>query len=98
MKQYAVRYGNEPGADSNTNVPVPTNPANDDSDEDNLTEFNRIRNARLAAGTEAASTWQSELRAYLEMVEADVLSPDIDIVEWWQVRYIYIFLLTICFS
>src|ERR1700709_2508710 len=88
MEQYANRYGNVAAAEDDVAAGKLQDHEDSNSDDNNLAEFDRLRKARLAAGAQSTTVWQAELRAYLKEVEADVESPDIDVVRWWQVRYL----------
>jgi len=39
--------------------------------------------------TREVEDWQSELRHYLKVIAKDV-SPETDVIEWWQVRHSFI--------
>lgn len=52
-----------------------------------ISEFDRQRKALLSDDLEEG--WASELRRYLGVVQRDV-KKDTDLVEWWQVSYLFI--------
>lgn len=52
-----------------------------------VTDFDRHRESLLSEDVEEG--WRPELRRYLETKERDV-KKDADIVEWWQVCYLFL--------
>ena len=53
-----------------------------------LSEFDKHRESLLSNNIEEG--WAAELRSYLETIHRDI-KKDSDIVEWWQVRFFFLF-------
>lgn len=53
-----------------------------------LSEFDKHRESLLSNDIEEG--WVAELRSYLETIHRDI-KKDSDIVEWWQVRFFFLF-------
>lgn len=53
-----------------------------------LSEFNKHWESLLSNDIEEG--WAAELRSYLETIHRDI-KKDSDIVEWWQVRFFFLF-------
>lgn len=53
-----------------------------------LSEFDKHRESLLSNDIEEG--WAAELRSYLETIHRDI-KKDSDIVEWWQVRFFFLF-------
>ena len=53
-----------------------------------LSEFNKHWESLLSNNIEEG--WAAELRSYLETIHRDI-KKDSDIVEWWQVRFFFLF-------
>jgi hypothetical protein len=65
---------------------VPTPVASNSDPSVTVTDFDRHRDSLLSDDVEEG--WKPELRRYLETKERDV-KKDADIVEWWQVCYLF---------
>ena len=50
-----------------------------------LSDYDRYRLTLLSTTQRSREGWQAELRRYEKDMPEDV-SPDTDIIEWWQVR------------
>ena len=50
-----------------------------------LSDYDRYRLTLLSTTQRSHEEWQAELRRYEKNMPEDV-SPDTDIIEWWQVR------------
>ena len=53
-----------------------------------LSEFDKHRESLLSNDIEEG--WAAELRSYLKTIHLD-MKKDSDIVEWWQVRFFFLF-------
>ena len=53
-----------------------------------LSEFDKHRESLLSNDIEEG--WAAELRSYLKTIHHDI-KKDSDIVEWWQVRFFFLF-------
>ena len=53
-----------------------------------LSEFDKHRESLVSNDIEEG--WVAELRSYLETIHRDI-KKDSDIVEWWQVRFFFLF-------
>ena len=53
-----------------------------------LSEFDKHRESLLSNDIEEG--WVAELHSYLETIHRDI-KKDSDIVEWWQVRFFFLF-------
>ena len=53
-----------------------------------LSEFDKHQESLLSNNIEEG--WVAELRSYLETIHRD-MKKDSDIVEWWQVRFFFLF-------
>jgi hypothetical protein len=72
-----------------TRLPVaPTSESIESDPSITVSDFDKHRELLLSDDVEDG--WMPELRRYLETIQRDI-KKDADIVEWWQVSYIFKF-------
>jgi hypothetical protein len=79
---YSLRSPPSPSKQLNRISPAAT------SDGPALSEFDKLRETLLTDDVEEG--WASELRQYLGSMQRDV-TKDTDLVEWWQVRELFLY-------